>query len=348
MEIGTQILFFLAALGVFNGVLLAGYFLFFTKPRRWVNLLFGLLMLMLCIRIGKSLFHIFTDLDRIYKQIGLSACMMIGPFLFLYVRNFLEKVKAPSRIDFFHIGIPLFTILTIGVIWPYETDPEVWNSSIVNFIYSVWVLYMLGITVTMIPLIQKAFKKQTTIGERWILLVYGCILTLCIAYVLALFRFPYLAGPLLFSLVLYLLMGFLASKTNRSLIIKEEPVKYQNQKLSKEKSNDLLLRLAEKMQTEHSYLNNKIKLAQVASSIDSTPHEVSQVINNRLGISFNNYINEFRIKAACKLLKESDHLTIEGIGQEVGFKSKSAFYAAFKLQTDQTPAQYKTQLKISK
>ncbi len=347
MEIGSQILFFLAGLGVFNGFLLALYLFFFVRPRRWVNFLFGLLMLMLCIRIGKSLFFIFTDVARIYRQIGLSACIMVGPFLYLYIKHFLNKIKTPKNVDWVHILIPLFSIILIGFLRPYEAYPEFWNNFMVLSIYGVWSIYMIGTFFLVFPLIRKGIKKQISFKEGWILLIYSCILILCIAYILAYYGFPYLSGPLLFSLIFYVLIAFLANKKSRMLIMYDEPVKYQNQKISEKKAEDLINRLSGIMQNEHFYLNPKIKLAQIAQSIDSTPHELSQVINNRLGISFNHYINEFRIKAACRMLQEYDHLTIEGIGREVGFNSRTAFYAAFKTMMNQTPAQYKMQLKKS-
>ena len=101
------------------------------------------------------------------------------------------------------------------------------------------------------------------------------------------------------------------------------------------------------MHAEEPYLDQNIKLTNMATAINATPHEVSHVINDRLGISFNHYINEFRIKKACVLLEGSDHLTIEGIGQEAGFKSRSAFYKAFKYFMNQTPSQYKSQIRSS-
>ncbi len=347
MEIGKQLLFFLAGLGVFNGLLLATYFLGFVKPKRWVNQLFGFLLLMLCFRIGKSLFHVFMDLDRIYLQIGLSACMMIGPFLFLYVRHFLNPNEESNKADALHLLIPLFTIIGIGSIWPYENYPVIWNKQVIRLIYGTWAIYTLVRARSILPLLPRLFKKQTSIRENWILLVYACAMILCLAYILAYLGFPYLAGPILFSVVLYLMMGFLAKKDHLLLITQVEAPKYQNQKLSETKAEDLLQRLTDMMQKDRVYLNQQIKLAQVAGAIDSTPHEVSQVINDRLGISFNHYINKHRVKAACQLLGEADHLTIEGIGQEVGFKSRSAFYTAFKNSMNQTPTQFKNQLKHS-
>lgn len=52
MSIGDQILFFFAGLGVFNAFLLALYFLLFLKPRKWVNILYGLLMLTITIQLN--------------------------------------------------------------------------------------------------------------------------------------------------------------------------------------------------------------------------------------------------------------------------------------------------------
>ncbi len=341
MGIGNQILFFLAGLGVFNGFLLALCFFFLIKPQRWVNVLFGLLMLMLCIRIGKSVFHIFTDVDRIYRQIGLSACILLGPLLWLYVRHFLSDTSGPKRSDIPHLLIPLVTIVTVGMIWPYEIHPDAWNYQIVRGIYAVWIVYMIASSWLVVPLARKAFRKEATIRAYWLLLLVSSILLLCIAYNLAYYGFPYLSGPLLFSFVFYVLTGFLISKKNYSNILQAAPIKYQNQKINPAQADQLLQSLSGLMQEDKPYLSQKIKLADIAQSIDATPHEVSQVINDRLGISFNQYINEYRIKEACTLLKESDHLTVEGIGQEVGFSSRSTFYTAFKAVMKQTPGKYK-------
>lgn len=348
MGIGNQLLFFLAGIGVFNGLLMAIYFFSLGKPQKRINTLFGLLLLMLCIRIGKSVFHVFMDLDRLYLQIGLSACMMIGPFAYLYVHHFLFREKAFRASSTLHVVVPLLTVVVAGMVWPYETQPEAWNTYIVKGIYSVWFIYMIITTIKVAPLIPKALKKQTTIGEQWLLLVHACVSIICIAYILAYFGFPYLAGPILFSLVFYLLLGFLLVKKNRSNIVYPDATKYQRQKIGQEKASRLLDQLAEMMTSEQAYLNPKIKLSQIAQAIDSTPHEVSQLINDRLGISFNQYINKFRVQAACRLLQSADHLTMEGIGKEAGFNSKSAFYLAFKTIMQQTPAQYKAQLKTSK
>jgi len=343
MGIGNQLLFFFAGLGVFNGLLLAIYFLFILKPKKWVNLLFGFLMLMLCIRIGKSLFVVFTEVSKFYRQIGLSACIMIGPFLYLYLKTFLTSNNKIQKQDWAILLLPFFSISILGLLWPYAGFPNFWNTRVVYFIYAVWIVFMMTSLRFIWPAIRTVWKQKGTVSEYWILLLYSSIFLLCLAFNLALFGFPYLAGPLLFSIVLYVLIGFFLSKKNRSVIIQTAPNKYQKQKLDPEQIQSLLERLSTLMENQQVYLNPKIKLAGVAQSIDSTPHEVSRLINDHLGISFNQYINEFRVKAACQLLKEADHFTVEGIGREVGFTSRTAFYTAFKLLVGQTPGQFKSQ-----
>ena len=212
MELGNQLLFFLAGLGVFNGFLMAIYLFFILKPKRWVNLLFGLLMLMLCIRIGKSLLHVFTDLDRIYLQLGLSACILIGPLLFLYVKSSMSNSTKPNFLDWVHLIIPTLAVAIAGLIWPYETHPDIWNGYVVGGIYAWWTLYTLVACIIAIPVIKKVFRQESTIAERWIVLVVSCLLLLNIAYNLAYQGFPYVAGPLLFSLIFYVLAGFLLRK----------------------------------------------------------------------------------------------------------------------------------------
>ena len=55
------------------------------------------------------------------------------------------------------------------------------------------------------------------------------------------------------------------------------------------------------------------------------------------------FINGYRIELAQELLKSSSHknFTVLAIAQESGFKSRSAFYEAFRKQTGTTPANYR-------
>ena len=81
----------------------------------------------------------------------------------------------------------------------------------------------------------------------------------------------------------------------------------------------------------------------VSNDVSEHPKRVSQVINQETGKNFKAYINSFRIIDAKAMLNDekASNLSIEGIGLEVGFKSKSSFYEAFKKETGLTPSGYK-------
>ena len=81
----------------------------------------------------------------------------------------------------------------------------------------------------------------------------------------------------------------------------------------------------------------------IAKELQISSHQLSQLLNDNLGKSFALFINEFRIEEAKKLLKENNQFTLEAIGFEAGFSSKSTFYATFKKVVGKTPSAYKKQ-----
>ena len=90
-----ELLFFFSALGAFNGFLLSLYFAVNAKKKIFANYFLSLLLLVLSIRIIKSVFFYFNPhLSNTFIQIGLSACILIGPFLFLYLRSYSPYSKS--------------------------------------------------------------------------------------------------------------------------------------------------------------------------------------------------------------------------------------------------------------
>ena len=59
MGVGDKVLFFFSSLGAFNGLILGIYFIFFTSKKYLSNYLLGALLLVLSIRIGKSVVFFF-------------------------------------------------------------------------------------------------------------------------------------------------------------------------------------------------------------------------------------------------------------------------------------------------
>jgi len=90
------------------------------------------------------------------------------------------------------------------------------------------------------------------------------------------------------------------------------------------------------------YRRNDLTLEIVASKLNTTRHNASQVINEHFNANFHELINSYRIKEAKEMLlnKGKQNLNIIDIAYEVGFNNKVTFNKAFKKDTDQTPTQF--------
>jgi len=111
-------------------------------------------------------------------------------------------------------------------------------------------------------------------------------------------------------------------------------------------SNSIAFQAIESFVSESQYYANQdISLKIVAEKLGTNGNTVSKLINSETGTNFNDYINQKRIALAQKRLLDGQfkHLTVEAVGQSVGFKSKSAFYNAFKKYTGQSPSAFMKQ-----
>ena len=102
-----------------------------------------------------------------------------------------------------------------------------------------------------------------------------------------------------------------------------------------------LHRLAQWMESERPYLDPEFSLATLAEALQLSPHQLSELLNNRLGKSFSRYLREWRIAEACRLLREEPNASVLSIGLNVGFSSQSGFYEAFREIQGMTPGQYR-------
>ncbi|WP_306742279.1 AraC family transcriptional regulator [Marinifilum sp. D714] len=138
---------------------------------------------------------------------------------------------------------------------------------------------------------------------------------------------------------------------NDSLFFKKSntakiPEKYSKSSLNESQKDKILDQLQQVMQTEQYFTNNMASLPHLSKKIGCVSHHVSQVINERLGKSFFEWMAELRVEKAKELLSQNENhnITIEELAERVGYNSKSSFNKAFKKYTSQTPTQFKNSL----
>ena len=123
----------------------------------------------------------------------------------------------------------------------------------------------------------------------------------------------------------------------------DNEVKYKSSHLTDEDKEQLLSRIQQVMENSDEIFSPDFSLERLAMLSGSRYKYVSQVINEYYEQNFNNFLNSFRIKEACKRMRDLDNYgnyTIEAISESVGFKSRSTFITSFKRITGLTPSQY--------
>jgi AraC-like DNA-binding protein len=343
MAFGKEILFFFSALGAFNGLLLSLYFLFLAKKRTLAHFFLGTLLLALSLRVGKSvLFYFDRSLPEIYRQIGLSACFFIGPSLYFFLKSSLNPVKSLPDSWKTQLRILLGIIVLGGAIVPYQQYPGIWNRVWVPFIYTQWAVYVLASGVLVKNLLLKSLKTWHALSaqEKWILSVFLINVTIWGAYLWAFWGGLYISAALTFSFALYTSVFILLNrKKNHDLF--SNPLRSTPRKISDEEAQMRLASLEKLMKEQKLFKNPNLKLQDLAADMNLSVHQLSQFLNDHLGKNFTHFINEYRIQEACNLLENDSLLSIEGIGDEVGFNSKSTFFSTFKKLKGVTPATYK-------
>ncbi len=117
--------------------------------------------------------------------------------------------------------------------------------------------------------------------------------------------------------------------------------KYRRSGLSAEQARHYFARLCELMETHQVYTDSELRLSNLAEQLSITPNQLSQIINQQASKTFYEFVNEYRIDHAKRLLKEHPDKTVLDIALAVGFSNKATFNRVFKQHTRTTPTDFK-------
>ena len=344
MSANDIILIVISGLGVVHGLFLAIFLWVYTKGNQLANKLLSALLVVLSFRVGKSVFLEFTDIDVKLIFIGLSAIMAIGPMYYLFTLSCVNKLFQLKRKHVIHF-IPAIIGLAFGIMineGHLRTLPKL----VFVFIFSTYYLHFLIYLITSYQYTRKQKKADLNqdVFALLRLLFYG-LLIIWIAYVLNLFDefIPYVIGPILYSIVAYVISFIVFRK---GYIQKIDQTKYKTTPVSAEQLEQIFSKVFKFVVDDQQYKNPNLTLKSISESLHVSTQIISLVINQKSKKNFNSYINSNRIEESKRLftLEQFRNHTIASIAGEVGFNSISSFNTAFKKQTGETPLAYRTQL----
>lgn len=132
---------------------------------------------------------------------------------------------------------------------------------------------------------------------------------------------------------------------NGSFFENSSRTKYASSSLSHEQEEELIRQVKTLFIQNKTYTDPDLTLSALGKQLAVPSNYLSQAINRQLNLGYSNFINQYRVAEAQRLLMDAQNhrLTLLYIGQCAGFRSSSAFNSAFKKVTGQTPSQFRSQ-----
>lgn len=116
---------------------------------------------------------------------------------------------------------------------------------------------------------------------------------------------------------------------------------YSNTTLAKVDCDAVLARLHGLMASDRLFVDPDLNLPSLAGRVGLSPHQLSELLNTRLGKSFSRYLRELRVGASKAMLCDEPSASVLSVGLSAGFTSQSTFYEAFREIEGTTPGQYR-------
>lgn len=291
--------------------------------------------------------------------------------LYTYIVKIPELKKTSQNFTILRIGISFTIINFILFMFPLKSKILIIESFIYNaykFIEAFFTPIALIILLKILKKNKKELNEQYYENEynelRWaykftmitVYFILSYLIILVATYIINFFKLinnnsfsslEIIANIIdlifLYTLIIYGLKHKYFQSLYRNYAIQKQKNQIKNiSNEEKEYLQSIINKLSDYLISTKIYKNVDFSLTDASQGIKIHPKKISQALNLLKNQNFNSYINQYRIKEAQLLLNENTHkeFTIDGIGNLVGFNSKSVFYKEFKKITGSTPLAY--------
>jgi len=283
----------------------------------------------------------------------LTAIYLIGPLNYLYYRSLLEPGLMIAGRQAIHLAAPL-AVLALEI--AFQSRGGDWKSAIIGDFLTVpsdgipaLVMFAGGVSFFVYQAyfvmlcLQFRNEKSMRTGVRLVLFVecFNMLSVLPVALWFA-WKIPELVLVSGSMTTMVMIFVFLFNNRFRELfammtgeIIRK---RYERSFLTGVDTSALQEKLSSLMESDKLFREPDLNLNNLASRVGITSHQLSQYLNERLGIGFAAYINRHRVEEARALLAD---MTVLEICYHVGFSSKSSFNSVFKAATGLTPTEFR-------
>ena len=360
---------------IIQGIFLGFTYIFSKKSKSKANKILGLFLLAFVFEALSSEFFPYNFIGnyRIGVVFGIPEVKLFFPVLFLnYILEKLDRVSNYKNFLRFNYSIailvicltPVNIILHLGFNTAIE---EVLGFRVANVIFmtSQYCAFVLTIVAFIISIIETYRYKKLVQNEltdfgmlqiNWLWQFIFILFPIILLWGFELGRIisggtgpsDFLSITWFFVFIFLYFFSFKAYR-NPNLFqhvpqdIQKEIVLQTESKESHPCTEENSARIISEMEKHQFYLNQELTLHAFAREINMSSRLISSCINNNMGHNFNEWVNNYRVEKALQIIKsdQKNTLSIEGVGTDSGFKSRSAMYAAFKKKLGQSPGFYR-------
>lgn len=330
----TSLALLLIGYSVFSALLLAlTHFRAGRYPEQGVSRAMGLLLL--AALAGLQLLHfawLQWDVDAVHTPLYSVLLFLVAPAFFLFSRPLLAPRSGAGS-----PGVPWWHALPVVAAFGLPLPWALPQAFVVGAAYLAWLarsLYLL---------------RAERAGYRREMALLGAVFLIAVAVAVLGLAHAALPGKLFFALYAASIgMAFLLVQITLALrpALPEEvrqtvQTAYASTTLNNVDCEAALVRLGALVCGEQAYTDPDLSLPRLSEKLGLTTHQLSELINTRLGKGFSRYLREQRVDAAKAMLCAEPSASVLSVGLAVGFTSQSNFYEAFREIEGTTPGQYR-------
>ncbi|WP_377192926.1 helix-turn-helix domain-containing protein [Ruegeria meonggei] len=267
--------------------------------------------------------------------------LFLGPLLYLSFASLAVERHDVAKIVMMHLSAP-FILIGLYLLFASDLRSLDWviSASYSYYCVSLFLLWRKGPDA-----LSQARVDVTQTLSNWLLrgigfLVFVLVLDSAIAIDFAVNKganasmlISYGTVPLIFlllatSITLPLMFSKANAVTNAAPVANTEDA-------------EVVERLRTLMDEQQLFLDPNITVQRLAKRLSLPARSVSSAVNKTQGTNMSQYVNEFRLAHAARLLTETDE-SVANIAAQSGFLARSNFYRAFQRVYGQSPIEYRT------
>jgi len=360
-------------LGIAQGLVIAILLITTKRKNKSANTLLALLLVLACFMLVAKAFSSYNNTNYIrWVTFSDIAIFLFGPLSYQYVKRLTNKTLKQFSLTFIHFVpaitylIFLLTMLQLSNKQFFELNQEGGFALVFFYIEVLALLFNFNYWILSRNQVHKYLQNEKRelsfiqpIGRFLMLMLYTVlallVLWLISAISISFFRisipfFNYSTIWIAIPIVIYII-GFYAMFQPEIFKIPIETTperEFTKQRLEEYEIRRLKNKLDKLVLEDEVHLKNTLTLSELSSLLETSPNNVSWLLNNVFNSSFYDYINQLRVEAFLKKINNKEHQkqTLLALSMDVGFNSKSTFNKAFKNIVKDTPSNYIKSLNI--